>query len=187
MMTNFDLSFETHLDLAMCMVNMAEIGKSVYTVVFYEDAKRLVKELACIEGTTFNCVELYSPSWNRYTKEYYVSIDDDLEIDVEPAWHEKNEWHDEGYLHADLGIALVHSDANSKILDAIEGCTCIEFTIDADADCDEDFDDECDGCPFCCAESSEDDDEDEDDIEYVGIDKDIIIFVRDVLDALLED
>ena len=174
MMTNFDLSFETHADLALCMADIAENKNVVYAVVFYEDAKRLIKELGCIEGTTFGCVELYDPLWNGYTKEYYVSVDENLKIDVEPAWHEKNEWHDAGYLRADSSIAFIHSDASSKIIEALKDCTCAEFFIDADADCDD-----CDGCRLCCIE---DDDEGCEELNSAIID-----FFESVLEAFLEN
>ena len=137
MMNDIQLSFETHEDLAECMFELVEETKDiVYAVVFYDDAKQLLKELGYIEETVFSNINLEDPEWTEYNKEYYVTIDKDYEISVEPAWHEKSEWRDACYFGACDGIALIHSDANSKILEVLDDCECYEFSIDDDSECD---------------------------------------------------
>ena len=99
MMNDIQLSFETHEDLAECMFELVEETKDiVYAVVFYDDAKQLLKELGYIQETVFSNINLEDPEWTEYNKEYYVTIDKDYEISVEPAWHEKSEWRDACYL-----------------------------------------------------------------------------------------
>ena len=137
MMNDIQLSFETHADLALCMCELAEEANSlVYAVVFYEDAKQLLKMFGGIEEVEFGNVELNNPQWNGYNKEYYVSVDENFEVNVEPAWHEKSEWRDACYFGACDGIALIRSDANSKILEVLDDCECYEFSIDDDFECD---------------------------------------------------
>ena len=173
MMNDIQLSFEAHEDLAVCMCEMARDANTiVYAVVFYDDAKRLLQMLGSIEEVDFGNIELNNPQWNGYNKEYYVSVDENFEVNVEPAWHEKNEYHDAGYYRADNSIALIHSDANSKILEALKDCDCAEFEIDADA--------ECDGCCEECMLSDEDDEDSECDFA------DILEYVMDNLPEIIE-
>ena len=160
MMNDIQLSFETHADLAECMFELVEETKDIVcAVVFYDDAKQLLKELGYIEETVFANINLEDPEWNGYNKEYYITIDKDYEISVEPAWHEKSEWRDACYFKMCDGIVLVHSDANSKILEAIKDCECYEFSID------DDF--ECDGCCEECVVFDDDDEDPEYDYEDI--------------------
>ena len=93
-------------------------------------------KVANIQDTVFSNINLEDTEWTEYNKEYYVTIDKDYEISVEPAWHEKSEWRDACYFGACDGIALIHSDANSKILEVLDDCECYEFSIDDDFECD---------------------------------------------------
>ena len=86
MMNDMQLSFETYADLAECMFELVEETKDiVYAVVFYDDAKQILKELGYIEETVFLNFNLEDPEWTEYNKEYYVTIDKDYEISVEPS------------------------------------------------------------------------------------------------------
>ena len=156
MMNDIQLSFETHEDLAVCMCEMAEeLNTTIYAVVFYEDAMSLLKSFGCINETKFSSMEIENPEWDGYVKEYYVCVDEDLEVSVEPAWRDKGKYNEACYVGVgDDCVVLVHSNANSKILEVLKECDCVEFDIDADA--------ECDGCCEECA-LSDDDDYDEDD------------------------
>ena len=151
MMSDIQFSFATHADLAEAMCRLAESGKVVYAALFYEDARALLKELAYFDEVTFGNIDIEDPQWGGYKREYYVYVDDEYNVGVEPAWREK-EGTDKGiYLGASGCIVLIHSDANSKIIEAMKDSDCAEFDIDIDADCD--------GCCECC-EMFDDDYED---------------------------
>ena len=118
--------------VAECMVDMAkEENFTTYAVLFYEDAKNLLKELAMYEETEIDNIDLSEPVNKGYDREFYVVLDKDLHISVEEAWHEKNEYHEACYFRFGDGdtITLIHSDANSKVVDAASGSICFEFEI----------------------------------------------------------
>lgn len=129
------LNFENHEDLAEFMMDIVkEDEKIVYAVLFYEDARQLLKELASYNETIIGNIELTDPLNKGYNKEFYVILDSEYRIDVEEAWHDKNEYHDQGYYwFGDKDVlALVHSDVNSKVIEATDGSTCYEIEIEED-------------------------------------------------------
>lgn len=135
------LSFENHEDLAEFMIQIALQKQTVCAILFYEDTCKLLKELASFEGISLNTITLSDPEYKGYNKEYYIFLDDNLIVNVDEAWHGKNEWHDEGYFS--FGgyetVAFIHGNASSQILKAIEGSTCFEIEIGEESEYD--FDD----------------------------------------------
>ena len=144
--------FLSHEDLAEYMGEKALDGKTVVAALLYNDAKKLLKELLCFEDTHVESIDLSAPIWKGYNKEFYVTIDSALGIDIQEAWHESNEYNKEGYYKLDnsYDIALIASDANSRIVKACEcACYCAEVEIDADAFC------ECDECCLTCDQAED--------------------------------
>lgn len=126
------LSFLSHDDLAEFMIEMAlDEGKTSYAILFYEDARQLLKELSGYDETEIDNVELSEPIYKGYSKEFYVILDKELHVSVEEAWHDDNEYHKGGYYRfgdKDI-IALIDSAANSKILSAAVDSDCYEIEI----------------------------------------------------------
>lgn len=138
------LSFESHEDLASYMCYHAQTGKTVYTVLFYEDAKELLKELLNYEETYIDSIEISDPLYSGYDKEYYVILDSELKINVEKAFHEKCKIREDEFYYS-FGdpntLALIDSNANSLVIKAANDSHCAEIEIDSDID---DYDDYCD-------------------------------------------
>lgn len=133
------ISFLSHADLAEYMADKALDGKTVTAVLFYEDAKTLLKELACFEDTTIENVEIHEPIYKGYSKEFYVTIDDTLRIWVDEAYHEVEETGFKGYYRfgGEDVIALIDSEANSLVIKAAaESGYIAEIEVVADACCD---------------------------------------------------
>ena len=133
------ISFLSHEDLAEYMGEKALEGKTVTAVLFYEDAKVLLKELACFEDTTIENVEIHEPVYKGYNKEFYVTINDNLCIWVEEAYHEVEETGFKGYYRfgGEDVIALIDSEANSLVIKAADESGYIaEIEVVADACCD---------------------------------------------------
>lgn len=122
----------------------SEQNKTIYTVLFYDEAKKLVQELLRIEGTEIDSIELLEPTYDGYDKEYYIALDNDLEISVEKAYH-NNIYYRFG---DDNTVVLLHGNANPKIVEAasysnlfqIELCKPEEEGSEEDFEC---SDDEC--------------------------------------------
>jgi hypothetical protein len=149
--------FLSHESLADYIYSEAAKGKSVVAVLFYEDAKRLLKELARYKETSFDDIELHDCLYDGYDDEYYIIVDEDLCIWSERAYNEVEETGFKGYFRfgdEDV-IALIDGDANSQVIKAAEGCDYIaEIEIVDDTCCD----DECEFCEFhdeCAAEEND--------------------------------
>ena len=136
------ISFLSHADLAKYMVKKAFDGKTVTAVLFYEDAKVLLKELACFENTAIENVDMHEPIYKGYGKEFYVTIDDNLCIWVEEAYHENEEKDFKGYYRfgGEDVIALIDSEANSRVIKAAEGS---EYIAEIGVIADTRYDSEC--------------------------------------------
>lgn len=119
----------------------------------YEFAKALFRELIFCGFDIGCCVELEEPDIDNYHNEYFVDIREG-NVSVEKAWHEKNEWHDAGYLTCMSKVVFVHEDCNSKVLEKINSELVFEVAVENygddldDMDCDENCCD-CDGCCGC--------------------------------------
>lgn len=142
------ISFPDYSSMASYIYEKAQEGKYVYTVLFYDDAKEILKELSLFEDTEFEFIELRAPDWSGYTKEFYLVLDPQMHISCEEAWHEANEYHDACYYRFgdDDVVALIDGDASSLILDAAGTSQCIEIEIDRDIDNDCDCCEDCDEC-----------------------------------------
>ena len=153
--------FDDYEDLSEFMMYSAEEGKTSYAILFYNDAKQLLKELSAYPETEIDDIILTEPMYKGYNKEYYVVLDDDFHISVEEAWHEKNEWHEAGYnkYYEDNIITLLDGDASSKAIDAAENGVCYEIEIKNDSN-----DDDC----------------------YVLDEVDLADMIENILDKLLE-
>ena len=135
------LQFDDYADLAFFMMEMAtEENKCVYAVLFYEDARKLLKELMLYEDTIIENIDLTSPMCTGYKKEFYVVLDDGLHVSVDEAWHEANEYSNEGYFNFgdDSIVALYSGDANYKTIHAGEGS--FQFEIEIFETSDDEFD-----------------------------------------------
>ena len=92
------LVFNDYKALAECMANAAEQGDTTYAVLFFEDAVGLMKELFRLHDVTVGGIDINQQDYDGYNKEYYISLDGEYQIDIEKAWHDTNEYCDEGYL-----------------------------------------------------------------------------------------
>lgn len=121
--------------------------ENVLFVGHYEDAAEVVKLLLMQENVYPYSIELVSTELNRYNKEYYVSLDENLEIICEPAWIEDT------YLHDGVAdIVFIMNDCNSSILNRISADNKIEVLYECEF-FEEENTDCCGEC--CCGHSRE--------------------------------
>lgn len=122
--------FNDYIGLAHKMIETAESGGTAYAVCFFDDAVGILKELMSIDEVTVGSISITDEEYDGYTKEYYVSIDGDYIVDVQPAWHDKNDYHDAGYYGFEAEDVFIDGDANSAILKVIDNATCYEIEFD---------------------------------------------------------
>lgn len=132
--------FNSYTELVDRMMEVANDGGTAYTICFFEDAKAIIKELLSREGTQIASLNISEQSYCGYNKEYFISIDGDMLIDVEPAWHDKNEFHDAGYLWFDAEKVFVVGEANSAVIKCIDNEKWFEIEFDF-SDSDKEFED----------------------------------------------
>lgn len=126
--------FENHEELAECMISVANHGDTAYAICFMDDASELLKELMRYDDVTIGGINISQEEYNGYSKEYYVSIDGNMIVDVEPAWHKANEYHDAGYLWFDADKVFIVGEANSAIIKNVDKDKCYEIGFETPKD-----------------------------------------------------
>lgn len=120
--------------------------RNVYTVLFYEDAKELLKELLLFDDADITDIDLHDSCHDGYDKEYYVYFNNEHEVGVEIAYHEADEYHNQPKYYTfgdEETVALIDHRANSAVIKAAADADCFEIEI---LDCE----DECKECECSC-------------------------------------
>ena len=115
------------------LVKNSEEYDDVVVVAKYEEARQIVKELACI-GYDLHSIDI-DDEVDGYNAEYIITLYDN-EIFCEPMLREK------GYITDDSPVIYVLDNCSSKVIPYCKGKIVYEVTIGIDED------DEC-GCNEC--------------------------------------
>ncbi len=123
---------EDCFDIADAMHNEIENNKKeeVIFVGFYEDAIEVIKELLMFEDVMPHSIKIHAEDWDGYDKEYYVTLDENLEVYVEPAFTKIHN----RYLYGRADVLFIMGDCNSSIIHAIECDKVFEVTFDDEED-----------------------------------------------------
>lgn len=155
------IHFNDAAELAEYMFNRVADYEYIAAALFFDDAKELMRELLMHDEVDIGILEISEFDYQGYSDEYYVFLDDEYTLSVEPAMR------DDRYMTADPNLLLVHSDAKYGIVQAntrgqvVEVCFDMvapddygsdeddfefEIDIDSDIDIEIDEDDLCDCC-----------------------------------------
>ena len=130
-------------ELGNLMFTLAdEEAKVVTAVLTFEDASELLKWLLFYDEVSVGSIDLQNEDYAGYDKEYLVTIDTDLVVDVSPAYNTS----ESKYFMHDTDIALFGEDVESELLHNINAE--IEYGIEC-GNYDEDG-----GCGDCCGDCS---------------------------------
>lgn len=118
--------------------DLEDIG-CVQVVGFYEEISDVLKEILQYDEVSVGNIELNSADWNGYLKEYYLTIDEDMVVCVEPGYYAEKEI----YLQYEAETLIICDDCNSVIVknNMYEGA--VSYCYRYDGDCDY-------GCCDCC-------------------------------------
>lgn len=166
------LSFIDTEELADYMIDHIEDKHYIVAVLFYEQARDLMKDLLAYADVDCESIEISPEYYNGYADEYYVTLTNEYVLFVEPAKSENT------YLCTDAKLLLIDGDANSRIIDRNEGSECVEIAFTY---FDEDEDDDC--CYKCCRDCSDCDCNSDDAFTLTGY---IIDKYEDLIGAVLE-
>lgn len=119
--------------------------EEVMFVGHYDEAIEMIKNLMIQDDVMPHAIEIHDVEWDGYDKEYYVSLDSNLELWVEPAIGVKG-----NYLTSFVNVMFVTGDCNSKILQVIESDEVVEIAFFDDEDCEEEWFDCCGECICNC-------------------------------------
>lgn len=124
--------FNDYKTLAEIMYSIADAGDISYTVCFFDDAVKLLKELMSFDETSVGGIELSDEDYNGYSKEYYISLDDDFIIDVQPAYNKDLNNGKGAYYTFDAEKTFIVGDANSIIIKDMDKDTCYEIEFNTE-------------------------------------------------------
>ena len=129
-------------DVASAMYeNIVSIGHhDVMFVGKYEDAIVVIKELLMYDEVFPHYIKITSEFWDGYDKEYYVTLDEDMNVWCEKAYDSEYS----RYIYEETECLFIADDCSSAILSKID---CDENTI---YEVSYDLDDECDCNCGCC-------------------------------------
>lgn len=143
------LKFKDTYDTAIFMLDaMAENPscKNITAVLYYDRAKSLIKALLQTEDVEAGCIDISPAFVSGYNKEYYVTLDPDLNLWVEPVFH------GDRILYEFSDIILYDGDAKQKIVDRNTGTGVTSYEIQFETPCEKDgsADDPCEECVLDC-------------------------------------
>lgn len=124
--------FEDFEELADYMIDAVQDEEEYYVnaVFFYKDAVKLAKELLRFENVSIEFFDIEPPEYNNYTREYYVTIDNNLGLSVEKAYNTEKDM----YLLTDPGLLLLESTTSSAILKRLnKNIDCREIYVGKDS------------------------------------------------------
>lgn len=121
-------NFKNYDELAAFMVEHKKEQEFVTAIVFYDDARMLLRSLFEFPGVEAGFIELESPEYGGYNQEYFVSLDSDDLIWVEKAYKYDR------YLDCGAYMILIDSDASSRLCMSDSGAIYYEISIGEETD-----------------------------------------------------
>lgn len=103
-------------DLAELMYDHALKGKLIYATLFFEEATALMRSLLEYDSVSIGHARISEESSDGYNKEYYVVLDEDLVLSVEPAWSDNDEWCEAGYNSFEADEHYIDGNASYNIV-----------------------------------------------------------------------
>lgn len=140
--------------------NYAEFGDYIYklaseesqvstAVLLCEDAAQLIRCLLLYDDVTIGSINIENEDYHGYDKEFYITLDADLILDVVPAYRVQANNDAERYLPLESDVVFYGGDVSSKtVLQSTYGNK-YEIIIE---DYDDGTEDKCGGCCRDCSD-----------------------------------
>jgi len=117
--------------LAKRMHDMAVVLKASLTaVLFFDKAQELLRMFMRYQDVTVEYINMDSPTFGEYEKEYYVTIFDDASICIEQAYDQDRD----EYNIMVCDAMFFDGDANSRAAIINDGCLQMELAFSDDED-----------------------------------------------------
>lgn len=142
--------------LGTVMYELAEDGLVVCSVLSSEQAFELLRELSIYDDVQLGSIHLQNGDYECYDREYYVTLDTDMVLDIEPAWHNGDDKHSAGYAYNEADVFFFDTNASAAVMLPYQNKTCYELRF---GDVDYDEDDICEDCSEDCSDCDIDNDD----------------------------
>lgn len=93
----------------------SEESQVVTAVLLYEDAIELIKWLMLYDDVEIGSISIENEDYHGYDKEFYITLDTDLVLDVVPAYQLQTDKTAEGYLPLESEVVFYGGDVSSKL------------------------------------------------------------------------
>ena len=138
--------FNDYAELSNHMYRLASEESQVVTAVLLcDEAVNLIKWLMLYDDVTVGSINIEKEDYHGYDKEFYITLDTDLILDVVPAYQPPTDKTVEGYTTPESDIMLYGGDTSSKLATQNTYGNKYEIII-------EDYND--DECGDCCEDCS---------------------------------
>ncbi len=138
------LKFNGYKHLQDFIYDVANHNYVACVVLSYEKTCELLKELLVADGVSVGSIYLESEDYSGYDREYYVTLDTDLIIDIFPAWYQDDNGNGK-YLFNEADVYFIDGDAHSSILSEYKERPCYEIDVEDNDECEK-------HCDYCNAE-----------------------------------
>lgn len=124
------IQVEDYKKLSSLIYRIADKGFVVCCVLSYEKAFELLKEIAMYsDNIQLGSIQLQNEDYSGYNREYYVTLDSDMYLDIAPAWNKGNDKHPAEYSYNEADVYFFDSDAHASVMEAYQENACYELHI----------------------------------------------------------
>lgn len=113
--------------LSDLMYDVASLGLVVCSTLSCEQAFELLKEIVSCNNIQLGSIYLQDEDYNGYDREYYVTLDSDMVLDISPAWHKGDETHSAGYAYNEADVYFFDGDSRAAIMREYQDKVCYEL------------------------------------------------------------
>lgn len=124
---------EDYDKLSNLMYELAYEGFVVCCVMSHTKAFELLKEIAVYDDIQLGSIQLQNEDYSGYDREYYVTLDSDMYLDIAPAWYKGDDKHSAGYSYNEADVYFFDGDAHASAMESYQGNICYELHIEDDS------------------------------------------------------
>lgn len=136
------ITFNDYASLGEYLYELADDGKVASAVLFKKDLVNLLRWLMEYDDIDLGHIDIKDEFVDSYSKEYYLTIDRDLSVSIEPVYEDGTNT----VIPCYSDVVLFDGETSSRIAIENDDCFQVEFNI-----ADNDDEDSCGDCCYDCS------------------------------------
>lgn len=125
------IKINSYSQLSALMHDVADSGFTACCVLSCDKSFKLLNELATYKDKIhLGGIHLETFDFSGYDREYYFSLDGDMQLYIEPAMHEGCTKYPDGYIYNEADIYFIDGDSRATILELYQNLICFEVDIE---------------------------------------------------------